>query len=300
MRYISVKDAAEKWSITPRVVRQYCEDDRVEGAFKAGSAWNIPEDAVKPERNKRTASSRDIPNDLLTRLRMEKESMLTGGIYHLLQIDFAYNSNHIEGSKLTHDQTRYIYETNTIGLEGETVNADDVIETVNHFRALDYIIDHARQHISESMIKKLHLILKTGTQDSRRSWFAVGAYKKLENEVGGMTTARPEDVPEKMKDLIRQYNMSDNKTLKDLLDFHYRFERIHPFQDGNGRVGRLILFKECLRTGVLPFIIEDDIKLFYYRGLAEWPRQKGYLIGTAESQQNKFKEILSYYHIRTD
>lgn len=300
MRYISVKEAAGKWDITPRVVRQYCEDGRVEGAFKTGATWNIPEDAVKPERKRPASGRTDMPDDLLARLRMEKESMMPGGIYHLIQIEFAYNSNHIEGSKLTHDQTRYIYETNTIGLEGETVNADDVIETVNHFRALDYIIDHARQHISESMIKKLHLILKTGTQDSRRSWFAVGAYKRLENEVGGMTTARPEDVPEKMKDLIRQYNMSDNKTLKDLLDFHYRFERIHPFQDGNGRVGRLILFKECLRTGVLPFIIEDDIKLFYYRGLAEWPRQKGYLIGTAESQQNKFKEILSYYHIRTD
>ena len=296
MRYMSVKEAAEKWEITPRVVRQYCEDDRVEGAFKTGTVWNIPENSDKPVRKIRSDRSKDVPTDLLKRLKIEKDAMLPGGIYHLIQIEFAFNSNHIEGSKLTHEQTRYLYETNTIGC-GKAVNADDIIETVNHFRAFDYIIDHAGKRLKENMIKKLHMILKTGTQDSRKPWFAVGEYKKLENEVGGMVTTPPEKVSEQMKMLIERYNMSDQKTLKDLLEFHYRFERIHPFQDGNGRVGRLILFKECLRFGIQPFIIDDDIKLYYYRGLKEWPRQKGYLIGTAESQQNRFIEIMDRFKI---
>lgn len=297
MGYISVKDAAEKWGITARVVRQYCEDGRVEGAFKTGSVWNIPEDIGKPERKMRSDRDAGVPDDLLGILKMEKDAMMPGGIYHLLQIEFAYNSNHIEGSMLSHDQTRYLYETNTIGMTEGSVNADDIIETANHFRAFDYMIDHAKHRLTESMIKKFHQILKTGTQDSRKAWFAVGEYKRLENEVGGMTTARPEEVHEKMRLLIERYNMSDRKTLKDLLDFHYRFERIHPFQDGNGRVGRLILFKECLRFGILPFIIDDDIKLYYYRGLNEWPRQKGYLTGTAESQQDRFRAILDRFNI---
>lgn len=297
MGYISVKDAAEKWGITARVVRQYCEDGRVVGAFKTGSVWNIPEDIGKPERKMRSDRDAGVPDDLLGILKMEKDAMMPGGIYHLLQIEFAYNSNHIEGSMLSHEQTRYLYETNTIGMTEGSVNADDIIETANHFRAFDYMIDHAKHRLTESMIKKFHQILKTGTQDSRKAWFAVGEYKRLENEVGGMTTARPEEVHEKMRLLIERYNMSDRKTLKDLLDFHYRFERIHPFQDGNGRVGRLILFKECLRFGILPFIIDDDIKLYYYRGLKEWPRQKGYLTGTAESQQDRFRAILDRFNI---
>lgn len=297
MGYISVKDAAEKWGITARVVRQYCEDGRVEGAFKTGSVWNIPEDIGKPERKMRSDRDAGVPDDLLGILKMEKDAMMPGGIYHLLQIEFAYNSNHIEGSMLSHEQTRYLYETNTIGMTEGSVNADDIIETANHFRAFDYMIDHAKHRLTESMIKKFHQILKTGTQDSRKAWFAVGEYKRLENEVGGMTTARPEEVHEKMRLLIERYNMSDRKTLKDLLDFHYRFERIHPFQNGNGRAGRLILFKECLRFGILPFIIDDDIKLYYYRGLNEWPRQKGYLTGTAESQQDRFRAILDRFNI---
>lgn len=295
MNYMSVREAAVKWGITERVVRKYCEEGRVENAFKTGTVWNIPVNADKPDRKKRAGKA---PGTLLERLRMEKDSSLPGGIYHITQIDFAYNSNHIEGSRLSHDQTRYIFETNTIGLENAEVNADDVVETVNHFRAFDYIIANAGRRVSERMIKTLHVILKNGTTDSRRPWFAVGDYKRLENEVGGMTTALPEEVPEKMRLLVAQYNMTPEKTLKDLLEFHYRFEKIHPFQDGNGRVGRLILFKECLRCGILPFIIEDSVKMYYYRGLTEWPRQKGYLLGTCESQQNKYKSLLDYYKIK--
>lgn len=295
MNYISVKDAAERWGITSRVVRTYCESNRIEGAFKTGNTWNIPENAAKPSRKQRTGK---IPLDILTRIKYEKDSMMPGGIYHEIQIDFAYNSNHIEGSRLSHDQTRLIFETNTIHQEDMAVKADDVIEAANHFRALDYVIDNAKKKLSENMIKTIHSILKNGTSDSRRPWFAVGGYKRLENEVGGMTTADPEEVPEKMKLLLDQYNTLSCKTLDDILDFHYKFERIHPFQDGNGRVGRLIMFKECLKNDIIPFIIEDSIKLYYYRGLTEWPRQRGFLSGTCEAQQDKFKALMDKFGIR--
>ena len=209
----------------------------------------------------------DSPVTLLEVLRAEKASKLPGGIYHKVQIELTYNSNHMEGSRLTHEQTRYIFETNTIGITDSAVNVDDVMETVNHFQCIDRVIDHAEDVLSEEFIKQLHGVLKSGTSDSRKDWFAVGDYKKIPNEVGGRETALPEDVASCMQSLLAAYHVSRTKTLDDIIDFHYQFEIIHPFQDGNGRVGRLLLFKECLRNDIVPFIIDDDLKLFYYRGL---------------------------------
>lgn len=295
MGYISAKEAGRKWGITERVVRQYCADGRIPGAFITGKTWNIPDTAVKPDRKPR---KRSVPEDIIGRLIMEKESRISGGIYHKIQIELTYNSNHMEGSRLSHDQTRYIYETNTIDTKSEHVNVDDILETVNHFRCIDLIIDQVKRPLSEAMIKQLHLILKSGTADSRNGWFTVGAYKRLANEVGGMVTASPGDVPAKMKELLSDYGKLETVTLDDLLDFHYRFESIHPFQDGNGRVGRLILFKECLRNGIIPFIIEDDMKLYYYRGLREWRYERGYLRDTCLAAQDRFKTYLDYYGIK--
>ena len=206
-------------------------------------------------------------------------------------------SDHIEGSRLTHDQTRYIFETNTIGVENEVLNVDDVIETANHFRCIDMIIDNAKAALTEKFIKELHLILKNGTSDSRKDWFVVGDYKKLPNEVGGMETALPEEVADKMKALLTEYNGKEEKTFEDILDFHVKFERIHPFQDGNGRVGRLIMFKECLKYNIVPFMIEEDLKMFYYRGLKEWNNEKGYLMDTCLTAQDRYKEYLDYFRI---
>jgi Fic family protein len=252
-------------------------------------------EAEKPVRKNRTVI-REM--SLLERLREEKETGLPGGIYHKLQIELTYNSNHIEGSKLTHDQTRYIFETNTIGVKNEKLNVDDIVETANHFRCIDLVIDQANYSLSEAFIKQLHLILKSGTSDSRKAWFAVGDYKKLENEVGGKETAMPKEVSQKMKDLIKDFNSQKAMTIEDIIDFHYQFECIHPFQDGNGRVGRLIMLKECLRNGITPFIIEDDIKDFYYRGLNEWKYERGYLMDTCLTAQDRFKKYLDYYGIK--
>ena len=294
MRYLSVAEMAKKWDVSERSVRNYCAKGRVPGAFLTGKTWNIPENARKPERsNKR----KEKPITLLDILQEEKAGKYSGGIYHKTQIDLTYNSNHIEGSRLTHDQTRYIFETNTIGVEKEALNVDDVIETVNHFRCIDMIIDHARATLTEKFIKELHLILKTGTSDSRKDWFAVGAYKKLPNEVGGIDTALPEEVSDKMKALLVEYNSKEEKSFEDILDFHVKFERIHPFQDGNGRVGRLIMFKECLKYNIVPFIIEDNLKMFYYRGLKEWNDEKGYLTDTCLMAQDRFKAYLDYFRI---
>ncbi|WP_343208050.1 Fic family protein [Anaerolentibacter hominis] len=293
MRYLSVTEIAKKWNISERSVRNYCAQRRVKGAFLTGKTWNIPENAEKPERsNKR----REQPI-LLDILQDQKESKYPGGIYHKTQIDFTYNSNHMEGSRLTHEQTRYIFETNTIGVENEVLNVDDVIETANHFRCIDRIIEHAKFALTEKFIKELHLILKSGTSDSRKDWFAVGDYKKLPNEVGGMETTLPEKVADKMKSLLAEYNGKEEKTFEAILDFHVKFERIHPFQDGNGRVGRLIMFKECLKYNIVPFIIEDNLKLFYYRGLKEWDNEKGYLSDTCLTAQDKFKTYLDYFRI---
>ena len=295
MQYLSAAEAAKKWKISERSVRNYCAKGRVEGAVLKGKTWKIPADAEKPQRsNTKTAKTQT----LLEILQHEKAARYSGGIYHKTQIEMTYNSNHIEGSRLTHDQTRYIFETNTIGVTGEAVNVDDVIETANHFRCIDFIIEHAKSALTEKMIKELHLMLKTGTSDARQDWFAVGAYKKMPNEVGGMATTMPEDVAAEMQALLAAYSAKKAKTLEDILDFHVRFERIHPFQDGNGRVGRLIMFKECLKYGIVPFIIEDNLKMFYYRGLKEWRREKGYLTDTCLTAQDRYKAYLDYFRIK--
>ena len=294
MKYISVAEAAKKWGVSERSVRGYCAGGKISGAFLTGKTWNIPETAKKPDRiNKKT----DAPKTLLEVLKAEKAAKLHGGIYHKIQIDLTYNSNHIEGSRLTHDQTRYIFETNTIGVSDGAVKVDDVVETANHFKCIDMIIDSANYALSEAFIKQLHAVLKSGTSDSRLDWFAVGDYKRLPNEVGGMDTTAPENVGAEIKKLLAEYNSIANKAFDDLLDFHYRFERIHPFQDGNGRVGRLLLFKECLRNNIVPFIIEDDLKMFYYRGLKEWQNERGYLRDTCLSAQDRFKKYLDYFRI---
>lgn len=294
MKYVSVAQIAKKWGVSERTVRNYCAEGKIPEAFLTGKTWNIPEDAQRPDRiNKKS----DEPETLLDVLRIEKASGTKGGIYHKVQIELTYNSNHMEGSRLTHDQTRYIYETNTIGVEAGTVNVDDIVETANHFRCIDLVIDSAGQMLSEPFIKTLHRTLKNGTSDSRKDWFAVGDYKKIPNEVGGQDTTAPEEVPTEMKQLLASYNRKPDKTLEDLIAFHVAFESIHPFQDGNGRVGRLILFKECLKNGIVPFIIDEDLKLFYYRGLHEWNTERGYLIDTCLTAQDKFKKYLDYFRI---
>lgn len=256
--------------------------------------WNTPEDAEKPKRSNKNNSEE---RTLLDILKEEKKSQAHGGIYHKIQIDPTYNSNHIEGSRLTHDQTRYIFETNTIGIMDECIRVDDIIETATHFRCIDEIIDNATSKLSEKLIKHLHLILKTGTSDSKKDWFVVGDYKKVPNEVGGRETTLPEDVPTEMKKLLAEYNKKEKVTLEDIIEFHVQFERIHPFQDGNGRIGRLIMFKECLKHNIVTFIIEDKIKMFYYRGLKEWNQEKGYLTDTCLSAQDTFKKYLDYFRI---
>ena len=293
MEYLSVAKMAEKWGISERSVRNYCAQGRIAGTKLIGKTWYIPEDAQKPERTNR---KRKEPA-LLQILREQKASKISGGIYHKVQIDLTYNSNHMEGSRLTHDQTRYIFETNTIGFENEAVNVDDVIETANHFRCIDMVIDQAGNALTEKFIKELHFVLKTGTSDSRKDWFAVGEYKKVPNEVGGSDTALPEEVAGKMRELLNKYNALPSKTFEDIVAFHVAFERIHPFQDGNGRVGRLILLKECLKYNIVPFIIEDNLKLFYYRGLKEWNREKGFLMDTCLTAQDRFKVYLDYFRI---
>ncbi|MGM9576632.1 MAG: Fic family protein [Anaerovibrio sp.] len=294
MRYLSVTEIAKKWEVSERSVRNYCAQGRVNGASITGKIWKIPENAEKPERiNKR----KEVKITLLDILKEQKASKYSGGIYHKTQIELTYNSNHIEGSRLTHDQTRYIFETNTVGVEKEVLNVDDVIETVNHFHCIDIIIDSARAVLTEKFIKDLHFILKNGTSDSRKDWFAVGDYKKLPNEVGGMDTTIPEEVANKMKTLLMEYNAKDAKTFEDILDFHVKFERIHPFQDGNGRIGRLIMFKECLKNNIVPFIVDDNLKMFYYRGLKEWDNEKGYLTDTCLAAQDKYKAYLDYFRI---
>ena len=293
MRYISVAETAKKWGISERSVRNYCADGRVSGARLVGKTWEIPELSEKPKR----ASRIDKKRSLLDILREEKSAHLSGGIYHRVQIDLTYNSNHIEGSRLTHDETRYIFETNTIGLSERAVNVDDILETANHFRCIDLMIANAHRSLSEKYIKELHFLLKSGTSDSRREWFRVGEYKKLANEVGGIDTTDPKLVAKEMKALLDGYNAKPDKSLEDIIAFHVAFERIHPFQDGNGRVGRLILFGECLKHNIAPFIIDEEHKLFYYRGLKEWDSEHGYLLETCLSAQDKFKSILSKFNI---
>ena len=291
MDFMTVSQFAELHDLPERTVRNWCAAGKMQGAVLVGKTWSIPADAPLPRKGK----VKETP--LLKRLREEKDGQVRGGIYHRTQIDLTYNSNHIEGSRLTHEQTRFIFETNTIGISDESVNVDDIVETTNHFRCIDLIIDRADE-LSENLIKELHRILKSGTSDSRKTWFNVGDYKKLPNEVGGMDTCPPEEVHRRIKDLLSAYHAKKEKTLEDLIDFHQKFERIHPFQDGNGRVGRLILFKECLANGIVPFIITDNLKLFYYRGLREWGHINGYLTDTCLTAQDNYKALLDYFKIR--
>lgn len=294
MKFLSVAQVAKNWNLSERTVRNYCASGKIPDAFLTGKTWNIPENAEPP---KRSNSVKQAPSNLSEVLKAEKASKISGGIYHKIQVELTYNSNHIEGSKLTHDQTRYIYETNTIGFTDSTINVDDIVETANHFKCIDMVIDKAAKPLSEAFIKQLHMVLKNGTSDSRKDWFAVGDYKKYPNEVGGKITTPPEEVHDKIKALISAYNKTDNKSFDDLISFHYEFERIHPFQDGNGRIGRLILFKECLKHNIVPFIIDENLKMFYYRGLSEWQNEKGYLIDTCLTAQDKFKKHLDYFRI---
>lgn len=295
MEYVSVKEWSYRHGVSERTARNYCARGKIEGACLVGKTWNVPADAEVPERKKR---EKVFP--LLKILHEQMTGKVKGGIYHRVQIDLTYNSNHIEGSRLTHDQTRYIFETNTIGITDESVNVDDIIETANHFRAIDYIISETSGKLTEAYIKHLHLLLKSGTSVERKSWFKVGDYKKLPNEVGGNDTVAPEDVHKEMKALLKEYNGKKKPSFEDIIDFHQRFESIHPFQDGNGRVGRLIMFRECLRHGYVPFIITDDLKMFYYNGLRNWPAIKDYLMDTCLAAQDNFKLILNKFRIPYD
>ena len=293
MEYISVIQFAEKYGISERTARNYCASGKIEGAFLTGKTWNIPADTTLPKRS----SNKSKVSPLLQVLREQKAAKLKGSIYHRTQIDLTYNSNHMEGSKLTHDQTRYIFETNTIGKTDDAINVDDILETINHFSCIDYIIDHAEERLTEDMIKQIHQLLKYGTSDSRKDWFAVGDYKRLPNEVGGIDTCPPNEVHRQMKSLLSEYNSQKQKSFHDILDFHVRFEQIHPFQDGNGRVGRLLMFKECLANNIVPFIITDDLKLFYYRGLHEWGHVNGFLTDTCLTAQDQYKALLKHLGI---
>lgn len=293
MEYVSVREWADIHGVSERTARNYCAHGKIDGAFLVGKTWNIPADAALPIRKKITAVS-----PLLAALREQKSGRKKGGIYHRVQIDLTYNSNHMEGSRLTHEQTRYIFETNTIGLTDSSVNVDDIIETSNHFRAIDHIIENTDGRLTETFIKHLHFLLKSGTSDERKDWFRVGDYKMLPNEVGGCDTTEPENVRKEIKALLKEYNAKKSPTLEDIVDFHQRFELIHPFQDGNGRVGRLIMFRECLRFGHVPFIITDDLKMFYYNGLRHWPEIKGYLMDTCLAAQDNFKILLDKFRIK--
>ena len=295
IEYISVEEASKLWELSTRSVRNYCAQGRVPGALLEGKTWKIPSNAEKPGRKTRHI---ETENNLLAFLKREKDSSLKGGIYHKIQIDLTYNSNHIEGSRLSHDQTRFIFETNTLGVTDDAVKVDDIVETVNHFRCIDLAIEGDNTKLSESFIKQLHYILKTGTTDAQKSWFKVGDYKMIENEVGGSETVRPEDVAAEMKTLLADYNSKSEITFDDILDFHVRFESIHPFQDGNGRVGRLIMFKECLKHNIVPFIITEELKMFYNRGIKEWKSERGYLRETCLTGQDAMKVSLDYFGIK--
>ncbi|WP_253723106.1 DNA-binding protein [Treponema sp. OMZ 787] len=297
IKYISVKETAKRWQISERSVRNYCLQGRIAGALLEGKTWKIPSDVEKPHRKTRHTAKQDT---LLSFLKREKDAGLKGGIYHKIQIDLTYNSNHIEGSKLTHEQTRFIFETRTLGVTDDVVRVDDIVETVNHFHCIDLIIEGAHTKLSESFIKQLHYVLKYGTTDSRKSWFKVGDYKMLENEVGGDETTKPADVAAEMKALLTKYNLKAKITFDDILDFHVRFEAIHPFQDGNGRIGRLIIFKECLKHNIVPFIITEELKIYYYRGIKKWKNERGYLRDTCLTGQDLMKQCLDYFSIIYD
>ena len=292
MDYISVVQFAEKYGISERTARNYCASGKISGAFLTGKTWNIPADAAMPRRGKGRVSP------LLERLRQEWEARMKGGIYHRTQIDLTYNSNHIEGSRLSEEQTRRIFETNTLGVVDDTLRIDDILETVNHFRCIDYVIEHATEKLTEAHVKQLHAMLKNSTSDSRKQWFSVGDYKRLPNEVGGEETIQPEKVKESMRLLLSSYNGLKQVCFDDVLDFHVKFERIHPFQDGNGRVGRLLMFWQCLQSDIVPFIITEDLRFYYYRGIQHWGHTDGFLRDTCLTAQDNYKRMLDYFKIK--
>ena len=295
MRYATIDEIAVSWGISTRQVRSYCASGRVQGAkFERGS-WLIPEGAEKPSRKVRTRQTKF--RSVLAVLDAERKSKLSGGIYHQLQIDFTYNSNHMEGSRLTHEQTRWIFETKTIGKINAEVPVDDIIETANHFSAVDTVIASARAMLTESYIKRLHAILKSGTADSGKEWFAVGDYKRLENTVGGLDTTSPGKVKAEMKKLLVWYRKTAH-SFEDIAEFHVRFEKIHPFQDGNGRIGRLIMLKECLKYGITPILVLDKMRQYYYLGLQEWQKndkQRARLLDTFRAGQDLFIEMFRHF-----
>lgn len=296
MNYLNSKEIAKLWGLSDRTVRDYCNKGRIIGAILQGKTWMIPDSALKPTRQKRHIALKS--ESLLDVLLREKESKLKGGIYHKLQIEMTYNTNHIEGSTITHDQTRAIFETNTIGLEDGFINIDDIIETTNHFRCIDLAIESAKSKLTESLIKQFHYILKSGTSNSKKAWFKVGDYKIIDNEVGGKETVSVLKVKEEMEKLLLDYNQKKDINIFDIIEFHKNFESIHPFQDGNGRVGRLIMLMECLKYNIVPILITDDYKQLYYRGLKEYNNEKGYLIDTCLNGQDIMKKYLDYFKIK--
>lgn len=292
------KEIAEILGVEPATVSKYESnmiEPNIESLKKLAETFGISVDELlKDEEDKIDITKINI----LEVLREQKEMKLKGNLYHNTQIIFAYNTNHIEGSKLTEDQTRHIYETNTFLSEKETItDVDDIIETSNHFKLVDYMLNEAEKELTEEMIKEFHKILKEGTSDSRKEWFNVGEYKKLPNEAGSMKTTEPKYVKRDMAKLMEWYNSLKQITIKEIIEFHARFEKIHPFQDGNGRVGRIIIFKECLKNKIIPFIILDEDKVFYYRGLKEYQNktEKGYLIDTCLNAQDQYTALIEYY-----
>ena len=290
------KDVSEILEVEPGTISKYESgmiEPNIESIKRLAETFGITiDELLKNEDEKFDISKIDI----LECLKEQKEMGLKGNLYHNTQVIFAYNTNHIEGSKLTEDQTRYIFETNTILFEGQTVaSVDDILETSNHFKLVDYMLDVAEEKLTEEMIKEFHKILKEGTSDSRKEWFNVGEYKKLANEAGNMQTTLPKNVAKDMAKLMEWYNSLEKITIKEIIEFHFRFERIHPFQDGNGRVGRIIAFKECLKNNLVPFIILDKDKLFYYRGLKEYKNEKGFLIDTCLNAQDQYANMIEYY-----
>ena len=291
------RDIAEILEVEPGTISKYESgiiEPNIQSLKRLAETFNITVDELIKDEKKFDITKINV----LEILREQKELKLKGNLYHNTQIIFAYNTNHIEGSKLTEDQTRNIFETNTILFEGETIaKVDDILETANHFKLVDYMLDIADKKLTEDIIKKFHKILKEGTMDSRKSWFNVGEYKQLANEAGSMKTSSPKQTPKDMQKLMEWYNSLTKITIKDIIEFHARFEKIHPFQDGNGRIGRMIAFKECLKNNIIPFIILDKDKLFYYRGLKEYQNktEKGYLIDTCLNAQDQYANIIEYY-----
>lgn len=289
------KDIAEILGVEPATISKYeagTIEPSIESLKRLAETFNITVDELIKDEEKFDISKINV----LEVLREQKEMGLKGNLYHNTQIMFSYNTNHIEGSKLTEEQTRYIFETNTILFEGGTVaSVDDILETANHFKLVDYMLDIADKNLTEDIIKKFHKILKEGTMDSRKEWFNVGDYKKLANEAGNMKTSSPKQTPKDMQKLMEWYNSLAKVTIKEIIEFHARFEKIHPFQDENGRVGRIIAFKECLKNNIIPFIILDKDKLFYYRGLKEYKNEKGFLIDTCLNAQDQYINMIEYY-----